>query len=312
MTTVLSTIPSTPAIPTPAAITTEGGTTTEGTSTDPVVETPATEPAPAEPPKPDPDLEIAKKLDRVAKQEARARRAEAALQAREQRLTEKETSIDEKLAALDAALEDPIEYYLKKGKDPVDVAKRFARPVTEEEKRIAKLEAQYAKDAEERAKAAEDTKKQQTLAQRQREMRDFVGGITADEYPHLTSVYEAKQIPGLVTALVNRPHDPSDSESPTVLQVFRSTYDRDPTAKEIRDALEHEAELYAMSLMERLKPKSAPSQVTPATPPANLESTSLSNQHAANSPSGISRTKSREERMKELKEQLEAEAATSE
>jgi hypothetical protein len=67
-----------------------------------------------------------------------------------------------------------------------------------------------------------------------------------------------------------------------------------------------------MKRLERFKPKTVPSPETPETPPAKPESPSLSNQHAASSPSAKTGTKSREERMRELKAELEAEMASSE
>lgn len=312
--TVLSTIPSTPAATAPAkeAESEETPAVAAETPEAAALEVPV-EPTPApEQEKPDPDLEIAQKLDIVARREARARRIEAQWQTRWSEFEKKEAELAKKLAEAEAALEDPVEYYLKKGKDPVEVVKRFARPVTEEEKRIAKLEERLAREDEERTKAKEEAQRQQEEAQRFQAMRSFVAEITPDEYPHLTTLYPPTEVPRLVSDLMSRPHDPSDPESPSVLQVFRATYNRAPTPKEIRDTLEHEAELRAMSLLEAHSKRSAPSQATPQTPPAIEESTSLSNHHAASSSSSLTRTESREERMRKLKAELEAEQATDE
>lgn len=314
-TTVLSTIPATPAAPPATAAPDTPAATTEGETpaADPSVVAPG--PATTEPEKktePDPDLVIAQKLEGVAKREARARKMESQWQSKFAELEAMKADLAKKLADAEAALEDPVEYYLKKGKDPVEVMKRAAKPVTEEEKRLARLEAAEEERKAEREKQAEESRKrEQSVAQRQFWAR-FVGEIDPAEYPHLTAVHKPTAIPDLVHALLNRPHDPSDPESPTVRQVFRAQYDRDPTPKELRDALEHEAEEHAMSLIERLKPKAspAPSQATPPTPPATEESTSLSNQHAASSPSARTSTETREERVKRLKEELLAEEAT--
>ena len=151
------------------------------------------------------------------------------------------------------------------------------------------------------------------LFEQNRAWAQFVGETTPDECPYLTSMYEPNEVPKLVTNLLNRPVDPSDSESPTIRQYFRERHGRDPTPTEIRQALEAEAESRATSLIERVRPKaSAASQGSLSTPSANEESTSLSNQHAASSPSARAGNESREERMKRLKAELEAEPATSE
>lgn len=300
-TTVLSTIPSTQSAPeAPTA-----DAPIEASEEIAAVET--TEiPSEVAPPEPDPDLQLAQKFEQISKREARARKLEATWQEKLASIEKREAEMATKLAELDAALEDPIEYHLKKGKDPADVAKRFLKPMSEEEKRIAKLEAEIAKDREERTAAQKRAEAEQAKRAAFESTRAFVASITPDECPYLTTVHPATAIPGLVRGLLNRPQDPTDPESPTVIEAFRNRYGREPSAKEIRESLEAEAEVYAKSLMERF-PK-PPSQVTPETPLATEESTSLSNQHAASSPSGRARTKSREERMKELKEQLEAEA----
>lgn len=326
MTTVLSTIPTTPTpsppteavestpadVPAAGASNDNGATPADATAPDPVEV-----PKAVEPERPDPDLEIARKLDAVTKREARARRQEAELQQLRTSIADKEKTLTQKLAELDAALEDPVSYYLQKGKDPVDIAKRFAKPMTEEEKRLKKLEERYEKDEEDRKRQARENEERSVQARRDETMRRFVGEITQSECPFLTALYEPHEVPGLVNSMLHERQDPTDPESPTTLDVFRSKYGRSPTDKELREALEHRAELRATSLQERIPKKdTAKSQVTPPTPPATStrveESTSLSNQHAASSSSGISRNKSREEVMKELKDQLEAEASATE
>lgn len=324
MTTVLSTIPSTaeaPSAPAETKATPTAGDSPEVSETMPeaAVEESGKETQKAtvkEEPKADPDLEIARKLDLVAKREARARKQEATLQQKLSDLQAKESAIEKKMAELDSALEDPISYYLQKGKDPVEVAKRFAKPMSEEEKRLAAVEKRLAAEDEDRKKSTEREQKQRQEQQRHALMRQFVSEIDKNEYPHLTTVYEPHQIPGLVTRLLNEPQDPTDPESPSLLEAFRARYDRAPTNKEIRDALEHKAEIYASRVYESVSARRKPtsSQVTPATPtatPNGEESTSLSNQHAASSPSGPPRTKSREDVMKEIRAELEAEVAAT-
>lgn len=310
-TTVLSTISKAPAAAPPAAETPAETAAPESTA----AETPAvaTEPVEvpdarsSEPEKPDPDLELSKKFDAVARREARARRHEAELQNKLTSFSEKEKKLDAMIAEYQTALEDPVEHALRKGKDPVEIAKRFARPMSEEEKRIAKLEERLEKDEKERERVRQENETREQTERRHAVMRRFVQGTDPKEYPHLTSVYDPQQISGLIHNLLNGPQDPTDPEGPTLLDAFKSRHGRTPTDKEIRDALEHQAETYAMSLIERLPKRAVPSQVTPETPPATEESTSLSNQHASSSTSTLKRTKSREEAMRELKAELEAE-----
>lgn len=305
-TTVLSTIPSVPSAPSaPEAPTAEAPVE----ASEQIAASTPEIPVEVAPEKPDPDLALAQKFESVSKREARARKAEAQWQEKLAAIEAKEKELSQKLADAEAALEDPIDWALKKGKDPVTLAKRFGQPMSEEEKRIAKLEADIAKDREERAAAIKQAEAQRREAEQFESTRAFVASITPDECPFLTTVHPANAVPGLVHGLLNRPQDPTDPDSPTVLEAFKARYNRGPTPKEIRETLEAEAESYARSLMERF-PKPAPSQATPETPLATEESTSLSNQHAAASSSTRARTPSREERMRELKAQLEAEAAT--
>lgn len=311
-TTVLSTIqaPATPsAAETPAA--TEPTTPQEGSTEAQPTENEASEASPVVE-QPDPDLEIARKLENASKAAARARRHEAEMQRMRSELDAERRRLAEMRAEYEAALEDPIEHYLKKGKDPVEVAKRFAKPMSEEEKRIAKLEAKL--EAEERARQERETAEQTRQRQyaQQRAWADFVRQIEPEEYPHLTSMYEPTEVPRLVQNLLSRPSDASDPESPTVREVFRERFGRDPTPKEIRDALEHEAEERATSLLERLHRKSPAQATPPGSPEANQEPTSLSNTHAQSSPSTRASTETREERLRRLKEELEAEVAKSE
>lgn len=321
-TTVLSTIPTSPATLAPAAAASDAALSTEATQGENVVSSTGKEAveaaldgalAPPEESKPDPDLEIARKLDLVAKREARARKQEADIQAKMTALSEQESSLSKLRSELEAALEDPVDYFLKKGKDPTEIVKRFAKPMTEEEKRLAKLEEAERKREEDAKKREEDAKKSASRAEQERIERAFVAGTMPDEYPHLTTMYKPQEVPHLVRNLLHGPHDPRDPNSPTVLQVFKAKHNRLPNDQEIREALEQNAKIRATELMSRLGPKTqvAPSQATPSTPQASEESTSLSNHHASSSSSATPRTESREERMKRLKEELEAEASTT-
>jgi hypothetical protein len=313
-TTVLQTI-ATPS--TPVADASDEAPTAEPVETA-APESPASEPAAVETKvEPDPDLEVARRFDAVTRSEAKLRKREVEFQQRAASFEAKEKAIAEKLIELESALEDPVAYYLKKGKDTVEMTKRIARPMSEEEKRIAKLEAAI----EERNKRDEEAKKEQETAQqrahRQAVERQFVSETDPEKYPYLTAIYKPQNVASEVTRLLTGPHDPTDPESPTVLQAFHARHGRSPSDEEIRQALEHQAEEHARELMSRIpKPKSAEdatrSQVTPETPPATEGSPSLSNQHAAAISSGSSRNKSRDASMKELKARLEAESASRE
>lgn len=317
-TTVLNTLPSSPAAP-PAGSTEatadQGAEGSQAPTTESALGVASAESAPAEPEKkpdePDPDLILSQKLEAIAKREARARKAEMTLQERLTSLSEKEKKLEARLAEIEEFFADPAENLSKLGKDPVEVIKRFAKPMTEEEKRIARLEQREKEREEEAKKQREEAEKQHKQHANKQFWSQWVNEITEAEYPNLTGLYQPDQIPDLVLGLLNRPQDPSDDESPTVREFFKSRYGREPTRKEIRDALEAEAETRATSLIERFKPKTqaASEQVTPSTPAANSGSPSLSNQHASSSPSSIARTESREERIRRLKEELEAEAA---
>lgn len=315
MTTTLTTIPSTPATPPPTETATETPTTEVAPETSAEatkVATPDIAPQAPEEPKEDPDLQIAQKLESVTRREAKARKLESQLQARIQSFDDKEKAIAAKMAEIESFFEDPIEWARKNGRDAMDIVKRATAPVSEEAKRLAKIEEEIKKDREDRQKRETEAQKQAREAEERRGWQSFVSGITSEECPHLTTLYEANEIPGLVMSLLNRPHDAADPESPSVREVFRAHYRRDPTPKEIRESLEHEAELRATSLLERLNPKKPPPQATPSTPPATPESPSLSNQHASSSSSAKVGTESVEDRMRKLKEELEAEASATE
>jgi len=271
---------------------------------------------------PDPDLEVAKRLETVSRREARIRRADAEHHERMTALSEKEKQITAKLEELDAALGDPVKYMLDKGKDPVEVARRFSKPETEEEKRIRKLEEA---DAERRAndeKRAKEWEEEQAQRRRMGVIRDFVGGINEREHPHLVAEYpDPNDIPELVTKLLNRKADPQDPKSPTMLKAFNDRYGRNPTDDEIREALEFDSERRATRIIEsrsRRASAEAPTLQAPERsqkqPPAKTASgtSGISNQHASITNSGKPRPRTleekRREKRRELIESFEAEA----
>ena len=315
--TTLTTIPTIATKEATSAPAEESTKSTETTATTPEAAPSETKPKEAEP-EDDKHLELAKRFESVAKRESRVRRLETDYQQKIASLSEKEKAMEAKIAELEAALEDPVDYYLRTGKkDPVEVAKRFARPMTEEEKRIKALEDKLAKEDEARTKREKEESERANAARKQQSMVAFVRTITPDECPHLTSLYEAHEVPSLVEKLLMRPADPSDPNGPTLLEHFEDTHGRKPTDKEIRECLEYDAEIRATRLMGRTRPRDAataadkpqsPSDPAPAASDSNSGPSSISNQHAAPSTSAKTRKKTREELRKELAERLTAES----
>ncbi len=278
-------------------------------------ETPAVLVTPPAAPGPDKNLELARKFESVAQREGKARARDREVQTRATELEAREAKLKEREAELDDALGDPVGYMLKNGKDPVEVAKRYAQPETPEEKRIRRLE----EAAEARDKADNDRKTEAEKAQQERAkfdaLRGFVGEITAAECPNLTTLYAASEVPKLVEEALSRPSDPDDPESPTMVQAFFAEYNRNPTNEEIREFLEHEAELRATKILtaaeERRKAAEAASQ-SPSGAHAQDSSknesgpSGISNQHAAVTASGKQRPLSLEERRKANRQALTA------
>lgn len=277
---------------------------------------PETAEAPApEDPKEDPDLVYAQRLESVARREAKTRKIEAQLQEMKSSLASKEAELSKKMAEFEVFMTDPVAWAMKNGKDPVEIVQRATKPQSEEAKELAELRKRI--DEREKLEKERETKEEEArrVASERQSWARFVSEITPEEYPHLTAMHEASEIPGLVVSMMNAPHDPTDPESPSVRDVFRSQYRRDPTPKEIREALETQAEIRAKALVSRLTPKQTTTPESPETPPtpkAKSGSPSISSQHATSSPSTSAGTESREERMKRLKEELEAEQARSE
>jgi len=283
--------------------------------------TPAAPPAGAQEPSgaasavetPDPQSEIAKRLEGISKREAKARRAETERHEREAKLAAREKEIEEKLAKLEGALSDPVKYLLDEGKDPVEVAKRFAKPETEEEKRIRKLEERLKADEDARTKAAEDARAREEATHRQKVVREFVSEITEENSPNLVALYQAHEVPSLVTELLNRRLDSGE----TILQAFNHTHGRNPTNEEIRESLEADATVRATKILEKQnRQNAAPAPASQAPVPSQPGPKGISNKHASTTASATPRKPSREEQrakaMRELAERLEAEAATRE
>jgi hypothetical protein len=310
ITQTLSTIPETPA-PEAAPETNAGAP--------PAAPSEAASGAGAKPAAPDRSLELARKFESVAQRESKARRLEREAQAKAQAIADREKKLAERERELDDALGDPVGHMLKIGKDPLEVAQRYAKPETAEEKRIRQLEERLAKQDEEKAaQQTEREKRQEKLRadaaekHRMTVMREFVGAITEKECPNLTALYEAHQVPGLVDELLQRPMDPSDPESPSMIQAFVAQHRRNPTDKEIREALEHEAELRATKVLTRNRAAAASSGAQSGEAPTQDPAKTgrgpggISNQHAAVTATGKKRPPTIEEKRKETRRQLTA------
>ena len=265
---------------------------------------------------PDRNLEIARRFEAVAQRESRAQRLEREAKAKATEIAEREKKLADKERELDEALGDPVGHMLKKGVDPVKVAQRYAKPETEEEKRIRRLEEREeqreadAKAAEEnRKKAQEKWEAEQHEKHRMDVTREFVSSITAKECPNLTALYEAKEVPRLVDNLLQSKADPSDPRSPTMIQAFVRQYRRNPTNQEIREALEHEATERATKILTaaaagRAQADSESPEQGSAKP--GRGPSGISNQHAAVTQSGKKRPPTIEEKRKQTRKNLTA------
>lgn len=274
-------------------------------------------------PETDPNLEISRRLGEVSKKEAKARRAEQEHQERMASLSQKEKDIEAKLAELDGALSDPVKYMLDKGKDPVEVARRFSKPESEEEKRIRKLEERDAANTKAQEEAKEAAERARVDRERHEITRSFVSEINEENSPHLVALYAAGEVPGLVRELLNRPYidEQGRKTGESTLQAFQAEHGRDPTNAEIRESLEAEAQSRATKIIEshqRRNGGGAPSQASetgqtqaPVKKTASGPS-GISNTHASVTTSGKPKKLSLEEKRKaarkELTEALEAEA----
>jgi len=268
------------------------------------------------PPARDPNLDLARKFESAAQKESRARKYEREAAAKLEGLTAREKKLAEREAELDEALGDPVGHMLKNGTDPVKVAERYAKPESQEEKRIRKLEESLAQ-----RDAADAARKERWEADRQAEkkyetLKGFVGAITSAECPHLTALYEANEVPGLIEGLLNRPADPNDSGGQSMLEAFREQRGRDPSDVEIREVLEYEAGVRATKILEAQRIRERASVAT--SPESQKQDSSkneggsngISNQHAASSVTAkkpLSLEEKRKKMRKDLAAALEAE-----
>lgn len=269
-------------------------------------------------------LELAKRFEGVSKREARARKLE--MQVHEAlSLVQKERDDFRKereafLAEREEWNADPVSFELKRGRDPVDAVKRFAKPESEEEKRIRKLEESLRERETREAERERQIQEAREAEAKYESMRGFVKEIVPEECPNLTGLYEAHEVPDLVTELLSRKTDQFSTDPRTgarrrlsMLEHFRMEHGRNPSNAEVRECLEYEAGLRARRIIEAHK---ASTQATPAPSPSEESESgpsSLSNQHAAVTSSGKSRPLSLDEKRakarRELTVALEAEAA---
>jgi hypothetical protein len=324
----LTTIPSSPAAPAPA--TPPAG---EGEGAPPEPSAPAGTPEGASgagaPPESgtstdttEAQHELARKFEALSRSERAARKRESSLHAREQAIGEQEKEIASLKSELEAALEDPVAYYINKGKDPVEIAKRFAKPMSAEEKRLKAIEDKIEADAKAAKEAEEEWKKRTAAENKTKMMRRFVSEITSDECPNLTSLYDAHEVPALLENMLKRPLNPGDPRSPSLLKAFQEEHGRNPTNAELRRALEADAESRATRLQKRQEPagQQAPptpaaetDQLPPPAPPATSGPSSISNRHAASTSTGkkpLSFEEKRKQNRDALKKQLEAETGS--
>lgn len=279
---------------------------------EPIEQASVVAPEPEKSPEPDPHLELSKRFGKAAQREANARKLEATYQSKIASLDEKEKKLDAKLLEYEEALADPIAHYMAQNKDPVEIAKRFAKPLSEEARRIQKLEdALKQKDEREKEQETQWKKRQEEQAHFQK-MKAFVGQIVPTECPNLTALYEPHEVPRLREELLDRPTALDDGTTVTMLEFFQAKHDRDPTDAEVRECLEYEAELRATKILNSQRAKVAAAQAPPSTspeaPPApDSGPRSISNQHAAAVSSSPKKSRlSEEERRKKIRQELSA------
>lgn len=294
-----------PSSPTPS----EGS---QGTANGSSADTPGTEE------KPDPDLEIARRFEGVARKEARARKLEVEWQTKHADLDAERKAFREEKAKFEAERDDwhadPIDWYLKNGKDPVEAARKFAQPETAESREIKKIREEMKRRDEAERQRQEEWQKQQAKMHEEQSMRAFVGSIAPSECPNLTSLYEPFEIPALVRDLLSRPPE-GQPGGPTLLQRFKMEHGRIPNDAEIRECLEHEASLRATRILKRHRDSEAAQQATQSQEQVTEQAgpKGISNQHAATTSTGKQKPLSLEERRalarRELTAALETEAA---
>ncbi len=268
-----------------------------------------------------PDVELSRRLGEISKKEAKQRRSDTEYQEKMAGLAAREKELEAKHAELDGALGDPVKYMLDKGRDPVEVAKRFSEPETALEKEVRSLKERETKREEAERLRTEAAEEQRAKAEHRQVVHAFVGEITEDNAPNLTALYEATEVPGLVTELLNRAHHDESGEptGETLLQAFRHTHGRSPTNAEIRRSLESEAETRATKIIESHKRRSAADSSSQASETGQSQTSKteagpsgISNTHASVTSSAKPKKPTLEERRKKAKtdltEALEAEA----
>ena len=274
------------------------------------------------PPERDHEMEIAKRFEAVSKKEARNRKFEAEYQTKMADISEKQKQLDEMIAKYQEALSDPIKHYLDTGGDPVQAARRFSQPETEEQREIRAIKEALKKRDETEAQQKKEWEEQTAKMEETRKMREFVGSIAPDEHPYLTSMYEAHEVPALVERLLKSEqvveteddYGRPQKQKMTLLERFQMENGRGPSDAEIRYCLEYEAELRAKRIVEAHDKKLRASQAAQEqVSEQNVGPSGISNQHAASTTSGKSKPQSLEEKRKQARKDLaaalEAEAA---
>lgn len=279
-------------------------------------QTPGTPQPEAAPKVEDKSLELAQKWEKVTQRETRARSLErelstkmSTLEDREKKAAARERELEEILESLKA---DPVAFALKHGGDPQDLVRRSAKPKTEEERRLEAIEKQIKEREENEKKRLEEEETRQKEAHRQRVMKEFVGGISRESCPFVTTMHQPKEVPGLVNEMLNE----RGPDGLTLLEAFQENYRRNPSDKEIREELERRTAERARPLFESLQklfgPKeSGSSQAPTAGPPATDNGPSLSNQNAGpivsrKAPQKLSLEERRALNLKNVRTELEA------
>lgn len=200
-----------------------------GESKEPVVEEAETE-AKTEEVKPAPNPELEKRFEEASKKEIALRGAAAKAKEKEEALTKREAELNALQEDLQSALEDPIEWAIKKGRDPQALLKKFL-PQSDEAKRLEKLEAELAKRDESSKKEKEEAKVRETEANTRAQKQAFVGVVSEKTHPHFVALYP-------------RPEDGLDARERVMKingETWREQLGREPTHDEVANFLESEA-----------------------------------------------------------------------
>jgi hypothetical protein len=283
----------------------------EGATPPVAAEVPATDSAAAAPPVPDPALSRRFELAKQAElQAARARervtreteQARAALRSEREKFDQERESARAALRDWEQAQADPVAFALSRVK-PEELGARIASAGSPEAQELRALRARLDAADEAKKKFEEQQKEREQEDVRRSAMVSFVSQITPDECPHLTDMYEAREVPALVERAL-REHGPA----------FRNQHGRNPTDAELRAFLEYDAK---MRYEKRRKAQQAPESVaasvngksgSAASAPGTLTN-NLAGKSAGARPTG---GQTREERRKALIAQLEAEGRESE